>query len=91
MKRWVQKYCGSPCRVAACNARAGRAHPLESQSATKARRRKERGRTPTAVAAAHAGPATEEILAAIGELAGRMTAMEQLQQQLLALLLPPAS
>lgn len=90
-KRWVQKYCGSPCRVAACNARAGRAHPLESQSATKARRRKERGRTPTAVAAAQASPATEEILAAIGELAGRMTALEQLQQQLLALLLPPAT
>lgn len=90
-KRWVQKYCGSPCRVAACNQRAGRAHPLESQSAIKARRRKERGRTPTAVATAQASPATEEILAAIGQLAGRMTAMEQLQQQLLTLLLPPAT
>lgn len=90
-KRWVQKYCGSPCRVAACNQRAGRAHPLESQSATKARRRKERGRTPTAVAANQPAPANEEVLAAIGQLAERLTAMEQLQQQLLALLLPPAA
>ncbi|QKG54938.1 hypothetical protein [Hymenobacter sp. BRD67] len=90
-KRWVQKYCGSPCRVAACNQRAGRAHPLESQSATKARRRKERGRTPTAVVTNQLAPTNEAVLAAIGQLSERLTAMEQLQQQLLALLLPPAA
>lgn len=87
----MQKYCGSSCRVAACNQRAGRAHPLESQSATKARRRKERGRTPTAVATNQPAPTNEEVLAAIGQLAERMAAVEQLQQQLLALLLPPTA
>ncbi|TVT36782.1 hypothetical protein FNT36_25035 [Hymenobacter setariae] len=90
-KRWVQKYCGSPCRVAACNQRAGRAHPLESQSAIKIRRRKERGRTPTAVAANQSSSTNEEVIAAIGQLVERMTALEKQQRQLLNLLLPPAA
>lgn len=90
-KRWVQKYCGSPCRVAACNQRAGRAHPLESQLAIKTRRRKERGRTPTAVAAHQSSSTNEEVIAAIGQLVERMTALEKQQRQLLNLLLPPAA
>lgn len=85
-KRWVQKYCGSPCRVAACNQRAGRAHPLESQSAGKARRRKERGRTPSAVADKPLVAGHEAILAALEQLTERVAAMEQGQQQLLAFL-----
>ena len=46
---------------------------------------------PTAVAANQPAPTNEEVLAAIGKLAERITAMEQLQQQLLVLLLPPVA
>ena len=50
-RRWVQKYCGSACRVAASNERTGRAHPLESKKVRARRRAKGFGRTPSAVAA----------------------------------------
>lgn len=51
-RRWVQKYCGSACRVAASNERTGRPHPLEPEK-VRARRRvggkAPVGRTPSAV------------------------------------------
>jgi hypothetical protein len=86
-KRWGQKYCGSACRVAACNERAGRAHPKEN-AASKSRRRKALGRTPSAVITSEAAATNREILALLMELGQRMTAMEQQQQQLFDLLSP---
>ena len=86
-KRWGQKYCGSACRVAACNERAGRAHPKEN-AASKSRRRKALGRTPSAIVTPEAAVTNKEILALLTELSQRMMTMEQQQRQLFDLLSP---
>lgn len=84
-KRYIQKYCQSACRVAACNERKGRAHPKENR-ATRSRRLKDRGRTPSAVQHSEAAPNNREILAALVLLAERITGLEQQQRQVLELL-----
>lgn len=82
IRRWGQNYCGASCRVHACNERAGRPHPRQT-AAAKGRRRKEAGRTPSAVVPAAAAITNQQILAVLTELGQRMAALEQQQQRLL--------
>lgn len=70
-RRWIQKYCSGACRVAACNQRTGRPHPLEPEK-VRARRRarseKGIGRTPSAVAKGSGGFQQQVLAAGLGAL-----------------------